>query len=246
MAMGLLVGAERLSSAEDRITTILGGIVIMINQVVLPLRPVSGSIKVKLRQIDYFGLLFSIAGTVLILVPLSGGGSTFPWRSPVTISLLVIGGLCALAFLWVEGRVANIPVLPCESRLVTELMTVRLFSNRNATVGMIVSYLTGVSYYGNVFYVPIYLQYVRGYSPLVAGALVLVYTLPQSIWGISSGWYVSRTNHYKIVLVIGTAVWTLSLGVQLLWTPSTGIGQVLGCLELGAVGIGSCMQTSKS
>jgi hypothetical protein len=45
------------------------------------------------------------------------------------------------------------------------------------------------------------MQYVQGYSALVSGALVLAYTLPQSVWGIGAGFFVSKTNRYKLVIV---------------------------------------------
>lgn len=52
-----------------------------------------------------------------------------------------------------------------------------------------------------MYYVPIYLQYVKGYSALVAGALMLAFTFPQALWGVVAGFYVSKTNHYKHVIV---------------------------------------------
>ena len=113
------------------------------------------------------------------------------------------------------------------------------------TVVMIQSFLIGMIYYGNIYYVPIYMQYVRGYSALVSGALVLAYTLPQSIWGISSGFFVSKTNRYKLVINTGAALWTLAFGLQILWGPGTRIGEVIGILEIGAIGIGFNLQNSE-
>lgn len=88
------------------------------------------------------------------------------------------------------------------------------------SVVMIMSFLIGMVYYGvsvchdveteeheltersqNIYYVPIYMQYVKGYSALTSGALVLAYTLPQSVWGIGAGFFVSKTNRYKLVIV---------------------------------------------
>ena len=101
------------------------------------------------------------------------------------------------------------------------------------------------------------MQYVKSLSALVSGALMLAYIFPQSFWGISSGFYVSWTNHYKVpivsrpgtagtkgVQVVGTLVWTLSLGLQLLWRESTSVGVIIGMLELGAIGIGFNLQNS--
>jgi hypothetical protein len=45
----------------------------------------------------------------------SGGGSYFAWESPMVISMLVIGGCCMLAFLFIEYRVALLPMMPCKS-----------------------------------------------------------------------------------------------------------------------------------
>jgi hypothetical protein len=46
-----------------------------------------------------------------------------------------------------------------------------------------------------------YLLYVKGYSSLISGAFVLAYTFPGALWGITSGFYISKTNHYKRVIV---------------------------------------------
>jgi hypothetical protein len=81
---------------------------------VLPLKPVSGSWKKKMAQIDYLGIFLSAAGAVLLLVPISGGGSTFAWDSAVTIVLLIVGALCSVAFIISQWKWAKLPILPRE------------------------------------------------------------------------------------------------------------------------------------
>lgn len=66
------------------------------------------------KKIDHWGILFGSAAIVLILIPVSGGGSYFAWDSSMVISMLVIGGGCALAFLFVEYKVAVLPMMPCK------------------------------------------------------------------------------------------------------------------------------------
>jgi predicted membrane channel-forming protein YqfA (hemolysin III family) len=78
------------------VTTILGFICILLDHFILPFKPVTGSMRKKLTQIDYLGILLSAAGTILLLVPISGGGSTFAWNSAVVIALLIVGALCML------------------------------------------------------------------------------------------------------------------------------------------------------
>ena len=42
----------------------------------------------------------------------------------------------------------------------------------------------------------------------------------------------------------GAIIWTLGLGLQILRTPETSIGEVIGFLELNAIGIGFNLQTT--
>lgn len=87
----------------------------MVDHLVLPLKPVTGSVKKKLGQIDYLGIFLSAAATVLLLVPISGGGTTFDWSSPTSIVLLVLGGLCGVGFVVSQWKYARLPILPRES-----------------------------------------------------------------------------------------------------------------------------------
>lgn len=68
------------------------------------------------KKIDYWGILAGSAAIVLILIPVSGGGSYFAWDSPMVVAMLVVGGCCVLSFLFIEHRVALLPMMPCESR----------------------------------------------------------------------------------------------------------------------------------
>ncbi len=69
----------------------------------------------NMGRIDWFGVLASSIGIVFLLIPISGGGSYFPWDSPMVISMLIIGGLSFIAFGFIEWKVASLPMLPGES-----------------------------------------------------------------------------------------------------------------------------------
>lgn len=70
--------------------------------------------RTVIKKIDYWGIFFGSAAIVLILIPVSGGGSYFVWDSPLVISMLAVGGICALAFFFVECKIALLPMMPCE------------------------------------------------------------------------------------------------------------------------------------
>lgn len=68
------------------------------------------------KRVDYWGVLTGSAAILLILIPVSGGGSYFEWGSAMVISMLVLGFLSALAFVFVEMKVALLPMMPREFR----------------------------------------------------------------------------------------------------------------------------------
>jgi MFS family permease len=70
------------------------------------------SFRKNIARIDWFGILASSIGIIFLLIPISGGGSYFPWDSPMVISMLVIGGCAFVAFLLIEWKVATLPMLP--------------------------------------------------------------------------------------------------------------------------------------
>jgi MFS family permease len=71
------------------------------------------STRSQLKKIDYWGILTSTIAIVFILIPVSGGGLYFSWDSPLVISMLVIGGCSLVAFLFVQWKVAALPMMPC-------------------------------------------------------------------------------------------------------------------------------------
>jgi MFS family permease len=75
--------------------------------------------KAVSAKIDYWGILAGSAAIVLILIPVSGGGSYFAWASPMVISMLAIGGCCMLAFLFIEYKVALLPMMPRKLKVIS-------------------------------------------------------------------------------------------------------------------------------
>jgi len=78
----------------------------------LPLTKVSGNMGSKLKKIDYAGSVISLAATIFVMVPVSGGGVTYPWNSPLVIVLLTLGVLLYIIFVIYEAKYAKIPIMP--------------------------------------------------------------------------------------------------------------------------------------
>lgn len=158
-AIGPFVGGGFSSSQNGmwrwlfRTTCILAVLISVLIHFIIPFKPVTGSAKEKLKKIDYLGVVLSAGMTIMLLVPISGGGSTFEWNSPVVIGLLVAGGVCGLLFILVEWRVARLPILPRKSVAYSILLSayqsiVRLFTMRTPAVVSVQSFFIGMIYFG--------------------------------------------------------------------------------------------------
>ena len=151
------------------------------------------------HSIDYVGAALIVAAVSSILLVTVWGGSEYDWSSPVIIGLGVTGVALIAAFVAWELRVPE-PLLP-----------MRLFKNPVFSNTSAVSFLFGVSFFGAIIYLPVYLQVVRGYSPTASGLLLLPLVLGIFITSTGSGLLITRTGRYKIFPVVGLAVIALSM-----------------------------------
>ncbi|OUC90974.1 DHA2 family efflux MFS transporter permease subunit [Streptosporangium minutum] len=114
---------------------------------------------------------FDIPGVIMLalgLVALIFGvikGETWGWTSGGTLGVLAVGAVLLAVFGWYETRVGH-PLLP-----------MRLFRSPSLTIGTIVTAINFFVLLGVIFFLMLYLQNVRGFTPVEAG----VRTLPLSL-----------------------------------------------------------------
>jgi len=197
----------------------------------LPLKHNSGEYLEKMKKIDYGGVVLNIASTLLVLVPLSGGGVTYAWSSPFFIAATVTGVVLAILFVLYEWKLVALPIMP-----------LRLYRAPHCWALYLQSFLTGLAYFGNFFYLPIYFQSILRYSPLVSGALILPVVITSSVGSILSGQYMARVGSYMHCILIGFILWTLGSGLTLLFDRYTGLGPLIVILIVEGAGIGLTLQ----
>ncbi|MEE4542738.1 MFS transporter [Streptomyces sp. V4-01] len=145
-------------------------------------------------RLDVLGaLLLAVGSTCLVLLTTWGGG-TYAWRSREILGLGAGAVLCALLFLLVEHRAAE-PVIP-----------LRLFRDGVFVVSAVVGAVIGVALFGAASYLPSFLQMVDGASATGSGLLMLPMMLGVVLASIAGGQLISRTGHYKVFPILGSAL----------------------------------------
>jgi EmrB/QacA subfamily drug resistance transporter len=178
------------------------------------------------REFDLLGALSATIGLSLVVLGIVRTDQT-GWGSVPTLIIIGAGFALLLGFLTIEGRFARAPLMP-----------LRIWRSRTLTAANIVVLLVGATTFAMWFFVSLYLQQVRGYSPIRAGLAFLPMSLCIVVFSTLASRLVVRVGA-KPLLVAGM----LSLTAGLAWfvdiSPTgTYLGAMLGPSLLTAIGIG--------
>ncbi|KAK7420234.1 hypothetical protein QQX98_002889 [Neonectria punicea] len=193
----------------------------------LPLKPVSGSMRDKIRKIDWLGVVTSMSGIVLTVISINSVGSLWSWHSATTISTLGIGAVLLIVFVVVEASVAKIPIIP-----------LRLFKQRSPAQLFLTGILHDFVWQSTQYFVPLCFQTVLGYTPLKSATLILSFLLAQGVAGAVSGPVMAKLARYMPVLRAGFVLWTIGTGLKTMFNQHTHTATYVVILALEGAGVG--------
>ena len=149
-------------------------------------------------KIDYLGVIFLTLGLMPILIGLTLA-ETSQWSDPAVWGTIVAGFVFLLVFIWVESRAPE-PIIP-----------LRLFRSRTFSASMGAIFLATFGFGAAIIFLPLYFQIVQGASATLSGYELLPFLLGLIISSIGSGYLVSRTGKYKVIVVGGLVVLAIGL-----------------------------------
>ncbi|KAF8933641.1 major facilitator superfamily domain-containing protein [Dissophora ornata] len=188
-------------------------------------------LRYQLARIDYAGTALIIAAVICLLLPITWGGTTYAWNSPVIIVLFCVSALLIGLLLWVESKAFEAIIPP------------RLFRNITLSVLLGVNFLTGMGFLGVIFYSPIYFQVVQGASATASGLHLMPMVLGLVISSIASGAAMAKIRDYRIFVWIGAFMMSTGVGLCTLLDEESNMGRQIGFLLIVGLGIGLIFQT---
>jgi EmrB/QacA subfamily drug resistance transporter len=151
------------------------------------------------HKVDYLGgTLLAVAASALILLA-TWGGTQYAWGSVEIVGLGLLTVVAAVAFCVVESR-ADEPMLP-----------LRVFRNKNFSLSMALTFLTGLAMFGAMTFLPLYQQTVQGESPTVSGLMLTPMMVGSTITSMLAGQVTTRTGRYKLFPILGGALMTVAM-----------------------------------
>jgi EmrB/QacA subfamily drug resistance transporter len=105
------------------------------------------------HTIDWLGAALLTGGLSALILLISLGGTTYPWRSAEIIGLGVATAVLLPLFVLAESR-ASEPIMPLS-----------LFRNRIFVASSAIGFAVGLALFGAIVYMPVFLQIVKSESP---------------------------------------------------------------------------------
>ncbi|KAI4272026.1 MAG: hypothetical protein L6R38_006706 [Xanthoria sp. 2 TBL-2021] len=147
----------------------------------LKIQRLQGAISFKIRRFDWVGSTIFVASAVSFLIPITWGGVMYPWDSWHTLVPIFVGaaGLVASGFyeysLSAKAFDAEGNSLP--GNKIQPILRFSIFNNWTLKLLYFQTLIHGMILWSLLYYLPLYYEGVRGYTPIIAGIAVLPETV---------------------------------------------------------------------
>ncbi|KAL1638034.1 hypothetical protein SLS58_009055 [Diplodia intermedia] len=172
-----------------------------------------GDLGSKLKKIDWVGSFLFVASTTSVLIPVTWGGTMYPWTHWRTLTPLFTGLLGLLLFLlWST-------YLPLRS--VSPILPGSLFASRTSLATYLSFVIHGMVQWGILFYMPLYFEGAKALSPIGAGVALFPWTFTVAPAAVVVGFLIARLARYRWALWTGWMFVATGMGLLITFDAGT-------------------------
>lgn len=153
-------------------------------------------IKTSTPKFDILGVIFSTLGFGGLLYGFSDAGSD-GWGSATVVSCLIIGAVALLLFVWRELKIEK------------PLLELRVFKYSMFSLTTVINVIITMAMFSAMVLLPIFLQNIRGFSPLDSGLLLLPGAILMGIMSPVTGIIFDKIGG-RWLAVIGLTITTIT------------------------------------
>ncbi len=180
--------------------------------------------------IDYFGAFFLTLALASLVLITSLGGSTLKWTSIDILCLSLFAVVGVIGFVH-EQRIAAEPIMP-----------LHLFRHRTFVLAGLIGFTVGVSLFGSVTFLPLYMQVVKDATPTSAGLQMLPLMGAMLVVSAITGRLISRWGRYRVFPILGTLLQVIALALLSRLDLQSSMLQMNLYMALLGAGLGMVMQ----
>jgi MFS family permease len=181
-------------------------------------------------HIDVAGATCLTASVGLLVLVTTWGGVERPWGSAFMLTAIGLDIVLFALLVVVELRAAE-PIIP-----------VRLFQSIAVSIPTAVAFLVGMSLFGSMAFLPLFMQSVTGASATASGLALFPMMGGFLLSSITSGRLITRTGRYKVFPVLGTAIGAFGFGLLATLSDHTPRLAVSAFMLVSGFGLGLVIQ----
>ncbi|KAK0191701.1 iron permease [Armillaria mellea] len=176
---------------------------------------------------DWIGNFLIVSCSTTIAIALTWAGSTYEWSSWHVLVPLCVGSIGLAAFFLYEFWLAEQPLVP-----------IALMGNRTTLSGYLQTFILPIPFFALAYYMPLYFQVCKGFSPLKSGVQLLALALLGPTFAIIAGISVKVTQRYRPQIWVGWIIEIVGMGLLGSTSSTTAIGTVIGFEIIAGAGFG--------
>ncbi|KAF2014457.1 putative aflatoxin efflux pump [Aaosphaeria arxii CBS 175.79] len=185
----------------------------------------------NIKQFDPIGSILFLPSIICLLLALQWGGTKYNWSNWRIILLLTLFAILFILFLVVQILNPQHATIPT-----------RILVNRTIACAFFFTFISMASMQVMVYYIPIFFQALKGFSPISSGLATLAIILPLVIGTILAGGLVQRLGYPAPFMIISCIIWTTGAGLVTTWPIDVKSSMWIGYQFLIGFGIGLGMQ----
>ncbi|PGO23085.1 MFS transporter [Bacillus cereus] len=151
---------------------------------------------VSKTKLDVFGVISSSIGLGSLLYGFSEAGNN-GWTSAEVIITLIIGVIGLAVFIWRELTTDN------------KMLDLQVFKYPTFTFTLVINAIVTMALFGGMLLLPVYLQNIRGFTPMESGLLLLPGSLIMGIMGPVAGKLFDKYG-IRPLAIVGLAITTFA------------------------------------
>ncbi|KAF2264146.1 putative efflux pump antibiotic resistance protein [Lojkania enalia] len=185
----------------------------------------------QFKKLDPLGTIMFLPSIVCLLLALEWGGTTYSWSNWRVILLLVLFPVLFTVFLTVQILRPDTATLP-----------MRILAKRTIASAFLFTFSSQASMLVIVYFVPIFFQALKDFSPLDSGLATLPSVLSLVLGTILAGGMVQRLGYPAPFMIISTILLAVGAGMISTWRINASKDVWIGYQVLFGFGIGIGMQ----
>ncbi|KJZ70909.1 hypothetical protein HIM_09702 [Hirsutella minnesotensis 3608] len=185
----------------------------------------------KFHRMDIPGLVLFLGAVCCLLLALTWGGQTYPWRDSRIIGLFIGFGLLTACFCYWLVRQGDFAIIP-----------LRVLKIRSIYMGSITLVGYGILSVVYGYYLPILFQSVQGVTTTESGVRYIALVGPQIFTVVVAGAIVTTWGHYVPYMIAGGVISSIGAGLLTTVDPDTRTVAWAGYLVMTGIGLGMAAQ----